>query len=77
MTPVQIIKEMLKMAPLLKGKKYGDLDKGEKKILYVSKLYDDHADLSVIAESVLGAHRNFVDTQLRVAFGYDTNSTIT
>ena len=77
MTPIRIIKEMLKMAPSLKGKKFGDLDKKEKKILYASKLYDDHADLPVIAESVLSAHCNYVDTQLRVAFRYDTNSIIT
>ena len=76
MTKTGIITDMLKIKMFFVGKRYEELNDEEKKILYTSCLHDDHADMDVIADTVLDAHPNFVDTQLRVAFNYDNETII-
>ena len=76
MNKIKTVQELLKLRPSLKGKKFEDLDEKEKKILYASELHDDHADVPVIAATVIAVHPNFIDTQLRVAFLYKDGSVI-
>ena len=75
MGKIKTIRELLKLRPSLKGKRFGDLDEKEKKILYTSELHDDHADVAVIADTV-SATPDLIDTQLRVAFMYKNGSII-
>jgi hypothetical protein len=70
MSKIKAIEELFSREHSLAGKKFQELSNDEKQILYALKLYEDNANLSVIADTVLGAHPNFVDTQLRVAFRY-------
>lgn len=76
MGKIKTIRESLELRPSLKGKRFGDLDEKEKKILYTSELHDDHVDVNVIADTVLFAHPGFIDTQLRIAFMYKNKSII-
>jgi hypothetical protein len=76
MDPIKTIEGIIKQRSLLIGRMFRELSPEERQVLYASDLYDDCKDLKIVAESVLGAHRNFVDTQLRVAFMYEDETTI-
>ena len=68
MGKIKTIRESLELRPSLKGKRFGDLDEKEKKILYTSELHDDHADAAVIADTVLFAHPGFIKHTVKDSF---------
>lgn len=70
MDAISRVKKLIEYRYLLIGMLFSKLDNDEKKVLYASELYDDCKDLQITADSVLDAAPEYIDNQLRVAFGY-------